>query len=287
VFVEHRELLFGIVYNLLGSVADTEDVLQETWLSWADRNQDPGAQPIDHPRGYLVRVAVNQALARQAAIKRQRETYIGPWLPEPLLTPGDDVDAVVRAESVSIALLVVLETLSPLERAVFVLHEVFGYPHAEIAGILDRNPSAVRQLGHRAREHVHARRPRFRADPNLQQQVTQRFITAAVGGDLTALLELLAPEVTFWADAGGKVPKASLRPVHGRDKVARMLLGVAARPAQSLDIRYRNVNGDPSALLFIGGAPFAVWVLDLTPQGDQVRGIYVIGNPDKLSHLDN
>jgi RNA polymerase sigma factor (sigma-70 family) len=160
VFVEHRELLFAIVYNLLGSVADTEDVLQETWLSWAGRNQDPRAEPIDNPRGYLVRIAVNQTLARQAAIKRQRETYVGPWLPEPLLTSDseDAVEAAMRAETVSIALLVVLETLSPLERAVFVLHEVFGYSHPEIAGILDRRPAAVRQLSHRAREHVHARR---------------------------------------------------------------------------------------------------------------------------------
>jgi RNA polymerase sigma factor (sigma-70 family) len=286
VFIEHRELLFSIVYNLLGSVADTQDVLQETWLSWAPRSQAPGAEPIDNPRGYLVRVAVNQALARQAAIKRQRETYIGPWLPEPLVTSVDPAEHAAHVESVSIALLVVLETLSPLERAVFVLHEVFGYGHSEIAGILGRSPAAIRQLGHRAREHVHARRPRFPADPHLQQKVTQRFITAAVDGDLETLLELLAPEVTFFADSGGKLPKAALRPVYGRDNVARVFIGLAARPPERLDVRYGRANGDPSALLFVGGIPYAVLVLDLNAQGDQVRNVYVIGSPDKLSHLN-
>jgi RNA polymerase sigma factor (sigma-70 family) len=286
VFVEHRELLFSIVYNMLGSVADTQDVLQETWLSWASRNQEPGAERIDNARAYLVRVAVNRALAHQAAIRRRRETYVGPWLPEPLLTSGDSADAVERAESVSMALLVVLETLSPLERAVFVLHEVFGYGHSEIAGILGRSPAAIRQLGHRAREHVHARRPRFQADPQVRQQLTERFIAAAVGGDLEAMLELLAPEVTMWGDGGGKVPRASMRPVHGRDKVARFLIGLASRPPEGLDVRCRQVNHDPSAVLFIGDAPFAVLVVEPTPEGAQVAAIYAVANPEKLSGLN-
>jgi RNA polymerase sigma-70 factor (ECF subfamily) len=292
VFVAHRELLFSIVYNMLGSVADTEDVLQETWLAWASRTQASNAAQIDHPRAYLVRIAVHQALARQASLSRRRETYVGPWLPEPIVTPladapslDDPADAAVRAESVSMALLVVLESLSPLERAVFVLGEVFGYAHPEIADILGRSPAAIRQLAHRAREHVHARRPRYQATPRLREQVTERFLAATRGGDLDALLRILAPEVTLWADGGGKAPAAGPRPIHGRDKVARMLAAGATRIPEGLAVRYRRVNGEPSALLFAGASPFAVLVLDLTPQGDQVCGIYFVTNPDKLSRV--
>jgi RNA polymerase sigma factor (sigma-70 family) len=296
VFLEHRELLFSIVYNMLGSVADTEDALQETWLAWASRTEGPSGEPIDNPRAYLVRIAVHQALARQAAINRRRETYVGPWLPEPLVAPladtaapgdaGDAADAAVRAEAVSMALLVVLETLTPLERAVFVLDEVFGYTHPEIAEILGRRPAAIRQLAHRAREHVHARRPRYQADPRLRRQVTERFVAAVSGGDLPTLLHLLAPEVTLWADGGGKAPAAGRRPVHGRDRVARLLtLGVTGS-LRGLGVRYRQVNGEPAALLFAGDSPFAVIVLDLTPDGEQVCGIYTVTNPDKLAHVD-
>ena len=294
VFNDHRELLFSIVYNMLASVADTEDVLQETWLSWTSRNQEAEAERIDNPRAYLVRIAVNRALAHQASVSRRRETYVGPWLPEPLVSPltdtpapDDAVDSAMRAESVSMAMLVVLETLTPLERGVFVLHEVFGYAHTEIAEILGRSPAAVRQLAHRAREHVHARRPRFEPDPRVRRQVTERFLDAALGGDLDALLQILAPEVTLWGDGGGKGQGAGgLRPLQGRDKVARLLAGIAPRSGQGLDIAYRRVNGDPSALLFSGDTPYAVIVLDLTPDGKQVCGIYAVANPEKLSHVD-
>ncbi|MGW1024798.1 RNA polymerase sigma factor SigJ [Streptomyces sp. NPDC002577] len=291
---DHRELLFSIVYNMLGSVADTEDVLQETWLSWTARKQAPSAERIDNPRAYLVRIAVNRALAHQATISRRRETYVGPWLPEPLVSPltdtpapDDAADTAVRAESVSMALLVVLETLTPLERGVFVLHEVFGYAHTEIAEILDRSPSAIRQLAHRAREHVHARRPRYEPDPHVRQQVTERFLAAALGGDLDALLQILAPEVTLWGDGGGKGhAPGGPRPIHGRDKVARLFAAVAPSSGKGLDIAYRSVNGGPSALLFAGETLHSVLVLDLTPDGSQVSGIYVVANPDKLSHVD-
>jgi RNA polymerase sigma-70 factor (ECF subfamily) len=295
VFVGHRELLFSVVYNMLGSVSDTEDVLQETWLAWSRRNSRPFAEEIASPRAYLVRIAVNQALARQDSISRRRETYVGPWLPEPLLThtpdgrddgrAADASEAALRGESVSMALLVVLETLTPLERAVFVLHEVFGYAHTEIAEILERKPSAVRQLAHRAREHVQARRPRYQTDPHLRQQVTERFVTAALGGDLAALMDLLAPDVTMWTDGGGKA-RSALRPVRGREKVARMLDGFAAnRLPESLDIRYRHINGDPSAVVFSGDSPYAVMVMDLDPDSDHVTDIFLVTNPDKLSHV--
>ncbi|MFF0343354.1 RNA polymerase sigma factor SigJ [Kribbella sp. NPDC004875] len=275
IFLGHRELLFSIVYNVLGSVADTEDVLQETWLAWSGRTD------VENPRAYLVRVAVNAALARRASINRRKEEYVGPWLPEPVLTP---IDPVERTEAVSLAMLVVLETLTPLERAVFVLHEVFGYRLAEIAEILGRTPAAVRQLAHRAREHVQARRPRFTADPRVRLDVTQRFIDAIVGGDLNALMEVLAPDVTLWADGGGKARAAGLHPILGRDRIAPLIIGDRVRrPVPSLGVEYRTVNGDPSALLLTGDTPYAVIVLEV--EGEQVTGIYAITNPDKLAHL--
>jgi RNA polymerase sigma factor (sigma-70 family) len=275
VFLAQRELLFSIVYNILGSVADTEDVLQETWLAWSGRSG------VENPRAYLVRIAVNAALARRTAINRRKEEYVGPWLPEPVVTPADPVE---RAEAVSLAVLVVLETLTPLERAVFVLHEVFGYAHTEIAEIVDRTPAAVRQLAHRAREHVQARRPRFTADPHVRLEVTQRFIDAVVGGDLDALMEVLAPDVTLWADGGGKARAAGLRPILGRDKIAPLIIGDGRRrPIASLGVQYRTINGDPSALLLSGDTPFAVIVLEV--EGNQVTGIYAVTNPDKLARL--
>ncbi|KIQ64846.1 RNA polymerase subunit sigma-24 [Kitasatospora griseola] len=287
-YAEHRELLFSLVYNLLGSVADTEDVLQDTWLAWVARRADAAAEPVEHPKAYLVRVAVNRALAQQAAVSRRRETYVGPWLPEPLVGPaaepgavGDGQAEVERAESVSMALLVVLETLSPLERSAFVLHEVFGYSGAEIAGILGRSPAAVRQLTKRAREHVQARRPRYEPEPAVRRQVTERFLAAALGGDLAALLELLSPEVTLWGDGGGKAP-GGLRPLTGRSKVARLLAGLAPRTGRGLEFDWRTVNGAPAVVLSAFGRTFAVLVLDLVPDGDRISGIYAVSNPDKL-----
>ncbi|WP_326660867.1 RNA polymerase sigma factor SigJ [Streptomyces canus] len=284
VFVEHRELLFGVVYNMLGSVSDTEDVLQDTWLSWSRR----GAGGIDNPRAYLVRIAVNHALQRRAVVNRRRETYVGPWLPEPLVTDEASADdPALRTESVSLAMLVVLESLSPLERAVFVLHEVFGYAHPEIAEIIDRTPAAVRQLAHRARAHVHARRPLYEAHPRVRREATERFVRAALGGDIAELMEVLAPDVTVWTDGGG-MRKQALRPVHGREKAARLLNGYAKRGgagALGLELRYRRVNGDDAAVLFEHDSPYAVIVLDLTPEGDRVANLFVVTNPDKLTHV--
>lgn len=284
VFVEHRELLFGVVYNMLGSVTDTEDVLQDTWLSWSRR----GAGGIDNPRAYLVRIAVNHALQRRAVVNRRRETYVGPWLPEPLVTGEASADGpALRTESVSLAMLVVLESLSPLERAVFVLHEVFGYAHPEIAEIIDRTPAAVRQLAHRARAHVHARRPLYEAHPRVRREATERFVRAALGGDIGELMEVLAPDVTVWTDGGG-MRKQALRPVHGREKAARLLAGYAKRggaQALGLVLRYRRVNGDDAAVLFEHDSPYAVIVLDLTPEGDRVSNLFVVTNPDKLTHV--
>ncbi|MCG5216399.1 RNA polymerase sigma factor SigJ [Streptosporangium sp. KLBMP 9127] len=279
-FADHRELLFSIVYNMLGTVCDTEDVLQETWLAWSARE----LAQIDNHRAYLVRIAVNQALAHQSTLRRRKENYPGPWLPEPLITGSDASEPAVRAESVSIALLVVLETLTPLERAVFILHEVFAYQHTEIADMLDRSPAAVRQIAHRAREHVQARRPRARIDRRTHQRVTVRFVEAAFGGDLAALMEMLAPEVTLWSDGGGKSAAGGPRPIRGREKVARTLVANVRR-TEGLDVEYQQVNGDPSVVVFAQDAPFAVMVLDLDAAGEQVHDVYVVSNPDKLASI--
>jgi RNA polymerase sigma-70 factor (ECF subfamily) len=293
VFLAHRELLFAVAYNMLGTVTDTEDVLQETWLSWAGRTSAgdaEGAPQVEHPRAYLVRITVRHALVRRARIAGRRETYVGPWLPEPLLTdvpPGpaaaeDTAEHAERTERVSLALLVVLETLTPLERAVFVLHEVFGYPHPEIADILGRTPAAVRQLAHRARARVRARRPRYEARPRVRRQATERFVAAALGGDLAALLEILAPEATLWTDGGGKA-RAALRPIRGRDKVARALTAYAGRSAAGLEFQHRDINGDAAVAVFKDGSPHAVMVMDLDTDGERVREVYLVMSPDKLS----
>jgi RNA polymerase sigma factor (sigma-70 family) len=293
-FIDHRELLFAIVYNMLGGVADTEDVLQDTWLSWSGSRDRSPLREIDNPRAYLVRIAVNHALKRRAVISRRRETYVGPWLPEPLVAESADTevasadaaDRVLRGESVSMAMLVVLESLSPLERAVFVLNEVFGYAHTEIAEVLDRSPAAVRQLAHRARRHVHARRPLYEAHPRVRREATERFVEAALGGDIGALMEILAPDVTMWTDGGGNRRRAGLRPIHGRDKAIRLITSYASQGGgPALDIRYRRVNGDDAAVLFAGESPYAVMVMDLTPEGDRVSGLYIVSNPEKLTHV--
>ncbi|GLZ09179.1 RNA polymerase sigma24 factor [Actinomadura sp. NBRC 104412] len=283
VFTEYRELLFAVAYNMLGTVSDSEDVLQETWLSWASARHDT----IADPRSYLVRITVNQALRRLRQVRGGREVYVGPWLPEPLVTGTslarveDTADAVGRTESVSLALLVVLETLSPLERAVFVLREAFGYEHTEIAEVLGRSPAAVRQLAHRAREHVQARRPRYEPDPRVRRAVTDRFLAAALGGDLAELMEVLAPDVTMWTDSGGHL-RAAHRPIQGRDKVARLI--AAQHQAYGTDLRIHpvEVNGHPASLVF-GSKVFGVLVVEVAPGSDRVSEIYGVVNPNKLS----
>src|SRR4051812_15042370 len=217
-FVTHRSLLFTVAYELLGSAADAEDVVHETWLRWADVDR----AEVRDPRAYLIRIVSRQALNRLRTLARRREEYVGEWLPEPLLTSPDVAEDVEFAESVSIAMLTVLETLAPAERAVFVLREVFDLPYAEIAAAVDKTPAAVRQIAHRARDHVAARRPRIQVDRDEQEQVLGRFLNAIRTGELQPLLDVLAPDVVMVADGGGEV--AALRhPVAGRDQVAALL----------------------------------------------------------------
>ena len=281
VFDEHRNLLFYVAYRVLGTAADAEDAVQDAWLRWsaADRSQ------VADPKAYLARIVSNLALDRLRSARVRRETYVGPWLPEPILTSTDTADDVAAADAVSMALLVVLETLTPLERAVFVLKEAFGFSYAEIAEAVDRSEDAVRQAAHRARGHVQARRPRFPADRARQREGTDRFLAAATGGDINTLMQLLAPDVTLWTDGGGKVRQA-MRPVTGADRVAVWFAGVATRPYQGVEpadmvVELVELNGGPGIVFSGGGRVIAMLTLDLDEDG-RIAGIHNVANPDKL-----
>lgn len=277
-FEAQRPTLFGIAYRILASVADTEDILQEAWLKWSSVDPDS----LNQPRAYLARTVTNLSINRLKSATVQRESYVGPWLPEPLVTADDAGPQAEQAEAVSLAMLVVMETLSPLERAVFVLKEVFGFSFGEIAGILDRSEASVRQVGSRARSHVQARRPRYDAPADTRRRVTAQFLAACVGGDLNQMMELLAPDVTAWTDGGGKV-RAALRPLRGAKNVARWILGVRRRPP-GLSTRPVLVNGQPGLLVTSAGIPNNVIVIDLG-HDDRIETIRLIRNPDKLAHL--
>ncbi|MEV5462277.1 RNA polymerase sigma-70 factor [Streptomyces cellulosae] len=282
-FEEHRPVLMGIAYRMLCRVADAEDVVQDAWLRWsaADRTD------VREPRGFLVRITTRLALDRLRRIKARGETYVGPWLPEPYVTDfGDTVpdtaDQAVLAESVSLAVLVVMETLSPLERAVFVLREAFGHPYADIAAMLDRGEAAVRQLAARARRHVDERRPRYDVDPARRRDLTARFLDAAAGGDLAGLMELLAPDVRLVGDSGGKA-RAPLRVLEGADHVGRFFVGVAGKGLPDVSVRMVELNGGPAVLVLSGGKPDTVVQIDA--DGGRIRTVYVVRNPDKLAAL--
>ncbi|MGV9241477.1 RNA polymerase sigma-70 factor, partial [Streptomyces nigra] len=283
VFEEHRPVLLGVAYRMLGRVADAEDVVQEAWLRWsrADRSE------VREPRAYLVRVTTRLAIDRLRQVKARGETYVGPWLPEPYVTDfGDRVpdtaERAVLADSVSLAVLIVLESLSPLERAVFVLREAFGYPYVEIAAMLDRGEAAVRQLAGRARRHVDERRPRYEVDPVQRRDLTERFLAAAAGGDLEQLMSLLAPDVRLIGDSGGKA-KAPLRILESADHVGRFLAGVAQKGLADATFHFLEVNGGPALLIRTAGAPDSVFQVDL--RDGRIQAVYVIRNPDKLKVL--
>ncbi|MFE7210554.1 RNA polymerase sigma-70 factor [Streptomyces sp. NPDC057611] len=283
VFEEHRPVLMGVAYRMLGRVADAEDVLQEAWLRWSTADRDA----VREPRGYLVRVTTRLAIDRLRRIQARGESYVGPLLPEPLVTDlagtvPDAAERAVLADSVSLAVLVVLETLSPLERAVFVLREAFGYPYAEIAALLDRGEPAVRQLAGRARRHVGERRPRYEVDPVHRRDLTERFLAAAAGGDLDGLMSLLAPDARLVGDSGGKA-RAPLWVLESADKVGRFLVGVAHRGIPDPSVRFLEVNGGPAVLILSGGKPDSVFQLDVAD--GRVQAVYIVRNPDKLRSL--
>jgi RNA polymerase sigma-70 factor (TIGR02957 family) len=276
-FVAHRRLLFTVAYEMLGSAADAEDVVQETWLRWAD---------VDHtevrdPRAYLVRITTRQALNRLRTLARRREDYVGEWLPEPLRTDPDVADDVELAESVSIAMLTVLETLTPVQRAVFVLREVFDTPHGEIAEAVGRTPAAVRQIARRARERVAARRPRTQVDRHEQQAVVTSFLAALQTGDVQAFLDVLAPEVVLLADGGG-IAAAIKRPIVGARAVARLLARMVEELPQAT-VEAVWLNGAPAARIDLDGELTAV---SLGVEDGRIARIYAMRNPHKLTRID-
>ncbi|WP_448321155.1 RNA polymerase sigma factor SigJ [Streptomyces sp. CO7] len=285
-FEEHRGLLTGVAYRMLGRVADAEDVVQEAWLRWAGADRSA----VREPRAYLTRVVTRLAVDRLRQIKARNETYVGPWLPEPYPTapgaPGaEPVDAARQAEladSVSFAVLVVLETLSPLERAVFVLREAFGFPHAEIAAMLDRGEPAVRRMAVRARSHVEEGRPRYTVEPAERRELTERFLAAAAGGDLERLIEVLAPDVRLVADSGGRA-QAPLRELFSADAVARFFHNVRKDARTTWSYRPLEVNGAPAYLVLDDGRPETLVQADVAD--GLVRTLYLVRNPEKLRRL--
>jgi RNA polymerase sigma-70 factor (TIGR02957 family) len=277
-FVTHRSLLFTVAYEMLGSAADAEDVVQETWLRWADVDHDE----VRDPRAYMVRIVTRQALNRMRTLSRQREQYIGEWLPEPLLTRPDIAEDVELAESVSIAMLTVLEALGPTERAVFVLREVFDVPYDEIADATGKSSTAVRQIAHRAREHVAARRPRMEVSPTEQQQVVERFLDALQSGDLQGLMDVLAPDVVLVTDGGGEVPTVR-RPVAGGRRVAALLSGFG-RVAAGAEVATLLLNGAVAARIDLAGELDTA--ISFVIEGGRITRIYAIRNPNKLGHVD-
>lgn len=283
VFEEHRPVLMGVAYRMLGRVADAEDVVQDAWLRWsaADRAE------VREPRAYLVRVTTRLAIDRLRQVKARGEAYVGPWLPEPYVTDfGDTVpdtaERAVLADSVSLAVLVVLESLSPLERAVFVLREAFGYPYADIAAMLDRGEPAVRQLAGRARRHVDEGRPRYEVDPAQRRDLTERFLAAAAEGDLAGLMEMLAPDVRLIGDSGGK-SQAPLRILETADNVGRFLVAVAGKGVPEMSFRFLELNGGPAVLILSGDTPDSVFQVDVS--AGRIRSVYIVRNPDKLRSL--
>jgi len=276
-FVTHRGLLFTVAYEMLGSAADAEDVLQESWLRWADVDQSR----VSDARAYLIRVVTRQALNQMRTLARRREEYVGEWLPEPLLTSPDVAEDVELAESVSIAMLTVLETLGPTERAVFVLREVFEMPYGEIAEAIGKSASAVRQIALRAREHVAARRPRVHVSRSEQQAVVERFLVALRTGRLQELMEVMAPDVVLIADGGGLVA-AARAPIHGAERVAK-LLARADRVLGGFDATAVWLNGAPAGRIEIDGQLAAV---SLVVENGRVTRIYAVANPRKLTRLD-
>lgn len=277
---EHRARLFAIAYRMLGEVGEAEDAVQEAFLRWS-RAERSG---IDNPAAWLTTVVSRVCLDRYKSAQRRRETYVGPWLPEPLATDDmDPADMAASADSLNLAFLVVLEQLSPLERAVFLLHDVFGYRHDEIAAMLDRSPPAVRQAAARARGHLADRRPRYERDAARREQAAGAFAAAVMGADLDALMAVLAPEVTFVADGGGVVA-ASRHPQHGARRVGQVILQLAARRPSDWSFAAREVNGETAIVVQrADGTTDSVWILHVAE--NRIAAIDVVRNPAKLTGL--
>ncbi|MGW5689171.1 RNA polymerase sigma-70 factor [Nonomuraea sp. NPDC003754] len=280
VFVAHRNLLFTVAYEMLGSAADAEDVLQETWLRWMKVD----LRQVRDQRAYLVRITTRRSLDRLRAMSRRKEDYVGSWLPEPLLTAPDVAEDVELAASVSMALMIVLETLSPTERAVFVLREAFGISHDEIAAAVGKSPAAVRQIALRARRHVDARRPREEVAPHQARAVLESFQAALETKDLQSLLDVLAPQVVLISDGGG-VKRAAPRPITGAGKVARFVVGGLGKAQVALTTDHTVVNGNPALILRVNGEIDGV--IAVRVEHARITGLYYVRNPQKLTRVES
>lgn len=278
-FVAHRSLLFTVAYEMLGSAPDAEDVLQESWLRWAEVDQSR----VSDARAYLVKTVTRQALNRLRTLARIREDYVGEWLPDPLLTSPDVAEDVELAESVSIAMLTVLETLGPTERAVFVLREVFEVPYGEIAETIGKSAAAVRQIARRARTHVAARQPRVQVSPSEQQAVVERFLLALRTGQLLELMEVMAPDVVLVADGGG-FAAAALTPVQGVELVAKVLARANREDTAVLTASAVYLNGAPAGRIEIDGV--LATAMSLVVENGKVTRLYLMRNPRKLTRLE-
>jgi RNA polymerase sigma-70 factor, ECF subfamily len=280
-FDQYRSLLFSIAYRMLGSVADAEDMLQETFIRWQQAANDN----IDSPRAFLVTIVSRLCINHLQSARVQREEYVGQWLPEPIVTdPGSDPLAIIKVdESLSMAFLVLLERLTPVERAAFLLREVFEYEFSEIAAVLGQSEVNCRQILRRARQHVSAMRPRFKVSSKKQNDLLQRFLEAMGTGDMKGLVALLSSDVVLHSDGGGKaiaVPNL----IHGADNVARGILGGFRKLLpKTLVRRLARINGEPGVVSYLDGKPYSVFTLDAVD--GRVRAIYILTNPEKLSHL--
>jgi len=276
-FDAYRPLLFAIAYRMVGGVMDAEDIVQDAYLRWQRRDETD----VQAPRAYLSAIVTRLSIDHLRAAHTQRETYTGTWLPEPIVTErGPDMeDTAMLHESLSMAFLVLLESLTPDERAIFLLHDVFAYDFHEIAAIVGKSEANCRQIARRARQQIQDRRPRFDPSPERQQQLTQQFITACTNGDLSGLLATLAHDVTFWADGGGKA-RAPLRPITGADRVATFILGILRNVPDTIEVRSATVNGQPGFLFLLEGAVYAVLAFDIVD--GRIQAIHAVANPDKL-----
>ena len=285
-FSAHRGAVFGAAYRILGSVADADDVVQEAWLRWSRVD----LEEVRRPRAYLIATATRLALDRVREVQRRRESYIGPWLPEPLTdrhTESTDPAAQAElasslADSLSMAMQVVLSTLTPLERAVFVLRDVFDLPYAEVAATIGRSEPATRQLAHRARSHVQARAPRVAVDHRTQEEVLQRFFAALQGGSMTDLLQVLAPDAVLITDGGGR-KQAALRPIHGADKIIRWLAGIMAKSSGDVTAEVIRLHDEPAMVLTLDGELDTLGMIRV--EDGRIGELYLIRNPEKLVTL--
>ena len=280
VFENERSYLFSVAYRMLGSVVDAEDCLQDAFLRW----QKADTEQVSSPRSFLVTVVTRLCIDRLRAQQSSREQYIGPWLPEPVLTDSSTIgDQDELSESLSIAFLVLLESLSPVERAVYLMREIFRYDYAQIGDVIEKSEANARQIFRRAKQHLASRQARFTVEPTTHQQVFDEFMSACQTGDLQTLITLLADDVVLYSDGGGKVA-AARRPIEGADSVSRLLLGVLKKAPLELEFKVASVNGRPGVIAGIADWTESVMTADVVD--GKVQNLYVIRNPDKLANVD-